>query len=321
MQPQLERVLGAVRCHPPGRSVPQPASGARWGLALAALLSLGAVPAAAPAGEPAAPAAAGSVFLEDLTWTELRAAVQSGHTVALIPIGGTEQSGPAIALGKHNVRVRVLAERIARELGNAIVAPVVAYVPEGSIEPPGSHMRFAGTISVPVPVFEGTLEAAARSLKAHGFRDIVLLGDHGGYQTQLVQVATRLDRSWAGQSARVWAPGAYYEAASRGFARQLRERGYADDEIGTHAALADTSLQLAVAPATVRAPLLAAAPRWDAAQGVYGGDPRRASAALGELGAAAIVHDTVAAVRELVAHGREHPPAAAPHPRAEPESP
>ncbi|HYA66634.1 MAG TPA: creatininase family protein, partial [Burkholderiaceae bacterium] len=123
-----------------------------------------------------------SVFLEDFTWTELREAIRQGTTTAIVPIGGTEQSGPALALGKHNARVRLLSERIARELGDTVVAPVLAYVPEGSIAPPTSHMRFAGTLSIPTPVFDATLEAIARSLRTHGFRNIVLLGDHGGYQ-------------------------------------------------------------------------------------------------------------------------------------------
>lgn len=284
---------------PRGRRTPLRAARRRGALAL--LLWLAFAPGAH--GAPAPDSA--SVFLEDLTWTELRDAVHRGRTVALVPIGGTEQSGPALALGKHNARVRVLCERIARELGDAIVAPVVAYVPEGAIDPPSSHMRFPGTLSVPVKVFDATLEAAARSLRAHGFRDIVLLGDHGGYQAELGRVAAKLDREWSAGPTRVWAPPEYYEASTQGFARLLRARGYRDDEIGTHAALSDTSLELALAPAMVRPGVLASDARFDAQVGVYGGDPRRASAALGELGAGEIVQRTVAAIGELVAHGRE----------------
>ena len=105
-----------------------------------------------------------SPYLEDLTWTELRDRINGGATTALVPIGGTEQSGPYMALGKHNVRARALAARIATKLGNAVVAPVIAYVPEGAIDPPAAHMRFAGTLSIPTPVFEALLEATARSL-------------------------------------------------------------------------------------------------------------------------------------------------------------
>lgn len=261
-----------------------------------ALLALaGAAHAQAPA----------SVYLENLTWTELRAAIDGGKTTAIIPIGGTEQSGPAIALGKHNERVRFLAGKIAQTLDNAIVAPVIAYVPEGGIDPPSSHMRYAGTISIPDDVFERTLEYAARSLRVHGFRDIVLLGDHGGYQRDLKSVADRLNREWAASSARVHAVTEYYRASEEGFAALLRERGYRDDEIGTHAALADTSLMLAIDAGAVRTELLKSATPLGPAQGVYGGDPRRASAQLGQLGIDRIVSQTVTAIRASVA-GRVH---------------
>src|SRR5882672_4575397 len=126
--------------------------------------------------------ASGTVFLEELTWTELRDLIQSGKTTIIVPIGGTEQNGPHMALGKHNLRVRHLSEKIAGALGNALVAPVIAYVPEGALEPPTGHMRFPRTISVPEEAFENILESGARSLKLAGFRDIVFLGDHGGDQ-------------------------------------------------------------------------------------------------------------------------------------------
>ncbi|MBV8211148.1 MAG: creatininase family protein [Burkholderiaceae bacterium] len=245
-----------------------------------------------------------SVYLEDLTSPELRAQVQAGKTVVLIPIGGTEQNGPAMTLGKHNERARVLAGKIARELGNALVAPVIAYVPEGTIEPPSGHMRFAGTISIPDDAFERTLESAARSLRVHGFRHVVLLGDHGGYQRDLHQAAENINHQWAGSGAHVQALTEYYRAATEGFAVLLRERGFRDDEIGTHAALADTSLMLAIDPGAVRTEVLKGREPLGPEQGVLGGDPHRASAQLGELGVDLIVSRSVTAIRAEVA--RDH---------------
>jgi len=236
-----------------------------------------------------------TVFLDELTWTELRDAVAAGSTTVILPVGGTEQSGPHMTLGKHNVRVRALAERVARELGHTLVAPVIAYVPEGAVNPPTSHMRFPGTITVPTDTFEKTLESAARSFRLHGFRDIVLIGDHGGYQTSLTAVERRLNREWAATKVRVHAATRYYRASEDAYKRALEARGYRDDEIGIHAGLADTSLALAVDPRTVRADRLKDAPR--AAEGTYG-DPRRASAELGELGVDAIVRETVEAIRQ-----------------------
>jgi len=239
-----------------------------------------------------------TVRLDELTWPELKARIDAGATTIIVPIGGIEQNGPHMALGKHNLRVSLLAERIAKALGNALVAPVVAYVPEGNIDPPTAHMRFPGTISVPVPAFEAVLEGAARSFRRAGFRDIVLLGDHGGYLKSLAALSTRLDREWAAANVRVHVPAAYYRAADQGFGTTLAARGYRPEEIGTHAGLADTSLTLAVAPALVRVDRMRAAP--SAADGVYG-DPRRSSAELGEIAADAIVADTVDAIRKASA--------------------
>jgi len=240
------------------------------------------------------------VFIEDLTSPELRRAIDAGKTIVLVPIGGTEQNGPHMTLGKHNARVRALAERIALSLGNALVAPVIAYVPEGSIAPPSSHMRFPGTITLPDAAFETTLEYAARSFRLHGFLDVVFLGDHGSYQKDMKAVAARLNREWAATPVRVHAIEEYYRAFESGFDHFLASRGYRADEIGTHAALADTSLSLAVNPQSVRTDQLEAAASGGRSAGVYG-DPRRASAALGATGADLIVTETVAAIRKAVA--------------------
>ncbi len=243
----------------------------------------------------AAPAA-DSVYLEDLTWTELRDRLKAGQTTVIVPVGGTEQSGPHIALGKHNMRVRVLAGRIASGLGNALVAPVIAYVPEGAVSPPAGHMRFAGTITLPEAAFETTLEYAARSFRQHGFRDIVLIGDHGGYQKSLVRVAARLNRDWAATPVRVHAVEDYYQAVETDFVKALKRQGFRDDEIGSHAGLADTSLTLAVDPRLVRSEWLTRGTPPGVADGVHG-DPRRSTAAAGQAGVDLIVSRTSEAIR------------------------
>jgi creatinine amidohydrolase/Fe(II)-dependent formamide hydrolase-like protein len=247
----------------------------------------------------AAAHAQNSVFIDELTSPELAALVRAGRTTALVPIGGTEQSGPHIVLGKHNVRARVLSGKIAVALGNALVAPVIAYVPEGGIDPPSAHMRFPGTLTIPEKTFESVLEYAARSLRASGFRDIVFLGDHGGYQRSEQAVAARLGREWKNTPARVHALTEYYRAAEIEYASALKARGHADAEIGTHAGLADTSLALAVDPALVRTGELAAGRNLDAAHGVYG-DPRGASAELGRIGVDLIVQRSVDAIRRAI---------------------
>lgn len=242
-----------------------------------------------------------TVFLEELTWTELRDAIQAGKTTIILPIGGTEQNGPHMALGKHNVRVKVMSEKIARALGNALVAPVVAYVPEGRVGPPSGHMRFPGTITVPDEAFQKVLESATRSFRVHGFRDIALLGDHGSTQAGQKAVAARLNREWAATPVRVHAVGEYYRAGEAEFRQLLKARGYREDELGGHAALTDTSLMLAIDPRMVRLGRLRSGTGLGSGDGVDG-DPSRATAELGRLGVELVVTRTVDAIRKSIAH-------------------
>ena len=239
-------------------------------------------------------AAPPSVELEALTWTELRDAIRAGATTIIIPAGGTEQSGPHMALGKHNVRARLLSARIAQALGDTIVAPVLAYVPEGAISPPAGHMRFPGTISIPEAAFKGTIEGAARSFRQAGFTHVVLLGDHGGYQALLRQAANELNKEWAGSKVRAHFIEDYYRATETAYVQALRAKGVTEAQIGNHAGTADTSLMLALDPSLVRSDRLIGRGPSDGTQG----DPSPSSAALGQLGVDLIVSQTVAAIRK-----------------------
>ncbi len=260
----------------------------RWlarAAATSAALVAGAVHAAAP-----------GPHIEDMTWPELQGRIQAGSTTVLVPIGGTEQNGPHMVLGKHNVRVRVLAAQIAAKLGNAVVAPVMAYVPEGAVNPPTAHMRFTGTITMSDATFEAVLESTARSFCQHGFRDVVFLGDHGGYQKSEERAAARVNADKATPAGcKAHALTEYYRVTQGAYIDDLKARGLSTAEIGTHAGAGDTSLALAVDPALVRHDLMArTAPRPQ--DGTYG-DPRRATAELGQLGVQRIVDASVAAIR------------------------
>jgi creatinine amidohydrolase/Fe(II)-dependent formamide hydrolase-like protein len=193
----------------------------------------------------------------------------------------------------------VLAEKIARALGDALVAPVIAYVPEGTIDPPTGHMRFPGTITVPPEVFRQTLESAATSFRLHGFTDVVFIGDHGGYQDDLKTVADDLNRRWAGSPARAHFIAQYYLSTQTTYVAVLKRRGFSDAEIGSHAGLADTSLSLATNPSMVRADQLGKGAPPGPSMGVHG-DPSRARASLGQLGVDEIVAETTAAIRDAV---------------------
>ena len=267
-----------------------------WTAAAVLCLALGGVSGAAVD-------APDTVQLEELTWTEVRDLVGAGKTSIIVPVGGTEQNGPHMALGKHNARVRILSERIARGLGNALVAPVIAYVPEGRLTPPEGHMRFPGTLSVPDDVFQKVLEGAARSLALHGFRDVIFLGDHGSTQAGQRAVAARLNREWAaaGAPSRAHAVEEYYRASEAEFRQLLAGRGYRREELGTHAGLADTALTLAVDPRLVRVDRLRPGVGLGPAGNGVDGDPTRAAPELGRLGVELIVPRTVQAIQKAVA--------------------
>ena len=247
-------------------------------------------------------ASVNSVFIEQLTTQEVSAALKAGKTTVIIPIGGTEQNGPHMAIGKHNTRAKVLAGRIAQALGTALVAPVLSYTPEGSIDPPTEHMGFAGTISIPDDIFKGVLLGAARSFKKHGFVDIVLLGDSGNYQKLLAAVALQFNReaAKAASPTRVHFIADYYRATQGPYIAALKAKGLSAAEIGTHAGSADTSLLMAVDASMVHPERFAEAAAAGWREGTLG-DPRAASAANGQMGIDAAVKITVEAIKKAVA--------------------
>lgn len=220
-----------------------------------------------------------TVFLEEMTWQEIREAVARGMTTVLIPTGGTEQNGPHLVLGKHNYIVRYTCGKIAEQLGKTLVAPTVTYVPEGNIEPPEGHMRFPGTLTVTDPLFGGVLESTARALKAHGFRAIAFVGDSGGNQSAQEEVADRLNRSWSGEGVHVINVGNYY--FQNGQARFLMNEGYTAEQIGGHAGIRDTSELMAVFPQGVRTDRLADNTNTDFLQNGSDGDSTKATQSLG----------------------------------------
>ena len=231
--------------------------------------------AAARAEETAPP----SAFIEDMTWVELRDAVHTGATTALVPTGGSEANGPQLAIGKHNLIVRHCAGAIARRLGSVLVAPVLAYVPEGNFDPPDGNMTLPGTIGVSEATFAAILRDAATSLALAGMTTICFLGDHGLSQRAQAAVAASLTQAWRGRGIRVANLGRYY--AANGEPEWLAAQGFGAAEIGDHAGLLDTAELMAADPAAVRAALLS--PKtWPAGVTGASGDPSRATAALGE---------------------------------------
>jgi creatinine amidohydrolase len=233
-----------------------------------------------------------TLLIERMTSYEVRDAIAAGKTTVIVPSGGSEQNGPGMVIGKHNFRVAANGQTIARRLGNALVAPVIIFTPNGDIDPPTGHMRHPGTFSVPESVYAQVLEYVVRSLKQHGFRDIALIGDHGSDQKGQDAVAAKLNKEWAGTNVRVHAIGSYYRGDPEGDAAEMMKRGIKKEEIGNHADVRDTSQMLAIDPTMVRTGKL------EAGNGKNGveGDPRRASAEIGRV----LVERTVTRATEQI---------------------
>jgi creatinine amidohydrolase/Fe(II)-dependent formamide hydrolase-like protein len=238
-----------------------------------------------------------SVYLEELTWTEVRDEIAAGTTTVILATGGTEQNGPHMVLGKHNFIIHHTAGEIARRLGNALVAPVIAYVPEGNLDPPTGHMRYPGAITLPRPHYDTLLEYAVRSFRVNGFKDIVMIGDSGGNQAGMQDVADKLNKEWKGSDVRVHFIADYYSGGQ--FRAYLREQGYSDEDIGTHAGMTDTSQLWYVNPRMIRPELRARGGGFEGS-GVSG-DPTKASPELGRIGIQFKIDVTVDAVRRAIA--------------------
>lgn len=170
---------------------------------------------------------ASTVWIEEMTWMDVRDALADGKTTAIIATGGVEPNGPWLATGKHQYVLHANCEAIARELGNALCAPLVPFVPEGGIEPPTGHMTSPGTISLRQETFEAMLTDMARSLQVHGFENVVFIGDSGGNQSGMRNVAERLDAAWGGAASAHFIP-EYYDYAT--VAEHMRGQGLVPGE-------------------------------------------------------------------------------------------
>lgn len=191
-----------------------------------------------------------TVFIEEMTWMEVRDALAAGKRTVIVPTGGVEQNGPYLATGKHNYILRATTQAIARRLGNALVAPIVAFVPEGDIDPPTGHMRYPGTISVTEATFEALLTDICASLRAHGFTHIVLLGDSQGNQAGMQRVSRELATRWANDAARVHYIPDYYNYDQ--VDAWLEQSGVHQVSDGLHDDFAVTAILMTVDPNLVR---------------------------------------------------------------------
>jgi len=191
-----------------------------------------------------------SVFIEELTSPEVAELIKNGYITALIPTGGSEQNLAHMVIGKHNKIVAYTSAEIAKSLGNALVAPVIAYVPEGNINPPEGHMKYAGTISLHEETFFALLEDTAASLKQHGFKLICFIGDSGGNQAVQAKLGEKLSKEWAADGVRVVQVSNYY--ANNGQDAWVNTLKLPIKDLASHAGFEDTAELMAVDAGGVR---------------------------------------------------------------------
>jgi creatinine amidohydrolase len=175
---------------------------------------------------------ADTVWLEEMTWMDVRDAMAAGKTTVIIPTGGHEPNGPWLALGKHNYVLTANCDAIARKMGNALCAPVIKHVPEGGIDPPTGHMTSPGTISLREDTFRALLTDTAESLVAHGFKQVFFIGDSGGNQAGQRAVAEALNAKHAGKALVAHIQEYYDYARSRSTWPPVRAEG---DQVREHA--------------------------------------------------------------------------------------
>lgn len=244
----------------------------------------------------AAYAQSNNVDFELMTWPEVKQALAEGKTTALIFNGGTEQRGPQGVNGAHTLIVRHLGVEIAGKLGNAILAPVVPY----SVN--NANGELPGTIGLTGPIFAALNEQVAEQMIVNGFRNIVLMGDHGGGQKELAEVAKKLDEKYSARGIRVVYCDDVYKKAGDEFNKWAKDNGY---PAGSHASLKDTSelLYLGGDKGWVRKDQIAAAvgdpSRKEGGNGING-DARRSTPEIGKRVTELKVNLAVAQIRQLL---------------------
>jgi creatinine amidohydrolase/Fe(II)-dependent formamide hydrolase-like protein len=195
-----------------------------------------------------------SVWIEELTWMEVRDAVKGGKTTGLILTGGVESNGPHLATGKHNFVLKVMGEAIARKLGNALVAPILTLEPG---RPDGERVA-PGSVVLSQATYRAVLTDMADSLRGMGFTNVILMGDSGGNQGAMKEVAAALNAKYNGTPARFYFIPEYYDYSSvqrliqdSGIAEQIKI-GASNGSDGIHEEYGIDALMALYDPKTIR---------------------------------------------------------------------
>jgi len=177
-----------------------------------------------------------NVEFEMMTWPEVRDALAAGKTTALFYTSGTEQRGPQNVNGGHNLMAKATVKAIALKLGNAIAMPVLPYTPNNA------SATLPGTIGITPEILATILERVSEQAIVTGFKNIILMGDHGGGQPNVyAEVAKKLDEKYAPQGIHVYYCDEVYKKRQDDFDKWLADNGY---PVSSHAGIPDTSEML-----------------------------------------------------------------------------
>jgi creatinine amidohydrolase len=187
------------------------------------------------------------LFIDQMTWVEVRDAVQAGAKTVILAAGAIEQNGPHLATGKHNFILHVTLPLIARKLGNTLIAPVVPFSPPD--DPEGDY--HAGTIDLSEEVFERILLEVAENLKKSGFTTVLLMGESYGNMRGLESASKKLAKRWQGTPMRVVNVTQYYDNAR--WIKWLDDRGIREVAEGIHDDVRNSSILAVYDPDTLRA--------------------------------------------------------------------
>ena len=249
------------------------------------------------------------VDMELMTYSEIAEAMQAGKTTVLIYNGGTEQRGPHAVLGGHTLIARRASVEIARRLGNALVAPVLPFsIAGGHLNP-----KWPGSVNLPGPLFSAVNAAVVDSMVVNGFKNIVLMGDHGGGQRELQDSARKLEEKYGPRGTHVYFCSDVYSKTAADVAAWVKEHNL---PAATHGGIHDTSVLMYLGGESyVRKDKLAAGdpvlppgqppdPATPRVGNGVTGDPRPATPEFGKLFFDMQVANAVAQIRSLVVSGQ-----------------
>jgi creatinine amidohydrolase/Fe(II)-dependent formamide hydrolase-like protein len=227
-------------------------------LALSLILLTGPLALSAQTAEPenrtsARPIAArNEVWIDRMTFMEVRDAIAAGKTTVIVPAGSVEQNGPYSVNGKSHFIMQRDAENVARRLGNALIAPVVWFAPGLNPAATEPDAVWPGDIPVQLATYKAVFKDIATALKMQGFRDIVTIGDNGGNERPLAEVANELNAAWGPSSpARVHHVAEHY-AQHTVIDKLLPEWGIKVVSEGIHDSYRVEATLAAIDPANVR---------------------------------------------------------------------